>query len=197
MVNEPRGAVLVLPGGKPESATASRPHQLANQRMELLTRSMRSSLGAGVQVHRMQYRLRGWNHAQFDALRDARRVLDELLVDCEPAHIVVVGHSMGGRVAAHLSAGGDVGAVVALAPWWPRNDGDLVPPGCRLLVMHGTDDRWTDPRASQAQTERAQQRGVDACWVPFDGAGHYLIKDWRRWHRLTAEFVIDQLTDVA
>jgi dienelactone hydrolase len=33
----------------------------------------------------------------------------------DAAKIVVVGHSMGGRVAAHLSASGDVGAVVALA----------------------------------------------------------------------------------
>jgi len=59
---------------------------------------------------------------------------------------------MGGRVAAHLSASGDVGAVVALAPWWPRDDADLFPNTCRLLVMHGTADTWTDPHSSYRQT---------------------------------------------
>ncbi len=86
---------------------------------------------------------------------------------------------MGGRVAAHLAARGDVGTVVALAPWWVGGDGDLIPVTTRLLVMHGTADTWTDPRASRAQTQRAQQRGLDAQWVGLDGAGHYMVRRWR------------------
>ena len=120
MDNELRGGVLVLPGGKPESSVASRPWQLANQRMELLARSLRWRLGDGVAVRRVSYRLRGWNGAKFDALRDAEIALDDMREQFDPTKIVVVGHSMGARVAAHLSASGDVGAVIALAPWWPR-----------------------------------------------------------------------------
>ncbi len=121
-------------------------------------------------------------------------VLDAARERFEPAQIAVVGHSMGGRVAAHLAARGDVGAVVALAPWWVGDDGDLIPVSTRLLVIHGTADSWTDPRASRAQTRRAEQRGVDARWVGLDGAGHYMVRRWRDWHGLTADFVTEQLT---
>ena len=91
---------------------------------------------------------RGWNSAERDALRDAAIALASMREHFDAAKIVVVGHSMGGRVAAHLSASGDVGAVVALAPWWLRDDADLIPNTCRLLVMHGTADTWTDPHSS-------------------------------------------------
>jgi pimeloyl-ACP methyl ester carboxylesterase len=79
---------------------------------------------------------------------DAEIALDSMRERYGAANIVVVGHSMGGRVAAHLSASGDVGAVVARAPWWLRDDADLIPNTCRLLVMHGTADTWTDPHSS-------------------------------------------------
>lgn len=194
MRTEVSGGVLVLPGGKPESSAPSSAVQLANLRMEWFAGALRRRLGDGVRVRRVQYRVRGWNDPQRDALRDAEESLTAMREQCAAGEIVAVGHSMGGRVAAHLAATGDVGAVVALAPWWPRDDGDLIPVGCRLLVLHGTADTWTDPRASQQQTVRAAERGVDAQWIPVPGAGHYLLKNWARWHRLTAEFAAAQLS---
>ncbi len=190
------GCVLVLPGGKVRSDRSSRSWQLANLRMTFVAAALRRRLSPNVEVRRVRYRLRGWNSPRLDALHDADAVLDGVRDRFEPAQIAVVGHSMGGRVAAHLVARGDVGSVVALAPWWVGDDGDLIPATTRLLVVHGTADTWTDPRASLAQTRRAQQRGVDAEWVGLDGAGHYMIRQWREWHRLTAEFVAEQL-DVA
>jgi dienelactone hydrolase len=188
-----RGGVLVLPGGKPESTAKSHPLQLTNQRIEWLARSLRHRLGSGVLVRRVQYRVRGWNSAGLDALRDAATALDSMREHFDAAKIVVVGHSMGGRVAAHLSASGYVGAVVALAPWWPRDDADLIPN--TLLVMHGTADTWTDPRSSYRQTVHARDRGVDAKWISIEGAGHYLFRQWPRWHGLTAQFAASQLSE--
>jgi pimeloyl-ACP methyl ester carboxylesterase len=153
------GAVLVLPGGRPDSVARSRPWQLANLRVGLLARSLRRRLGPGVEVHLVRYRVRGWNPGRLDALRDASTALDELLV----------GHSMGARVAVHLAA-----------------------VGCRLLTMHGTADMWTDPVAAQAQTARAHARGVDARWVPVEGGGHFLLRDYPRWNRVTADFAMAQ-----
>jgi pimeloyl-ACP methyl ester carboxylesterase len=189
-----RGGVLVLPGGRPHSDEASRVWQLANVRMIWLAVALRARLGSGVRIRRVQYRLRGWNGARGDAVRDAGEALDRMLGDIDPSRVVLVGHSMGGRVAAHLSADTDVSGVVALAPWWPAGDGDLVPAGRRLLVLHGTADMRTDPRASLAQTERARARGVDANWVGIPDAGHYLISHSRLWHKLTAEFVATQIS---
>ncbi len=190
-----RGGVLVLPGGKPQSTARSHPLQLANQRIEWLARSLRHRLGSGVVLQRVQYRVRGWNSPGLDALRDASIALDSMREHFNAAKIVVIGHSMGGRVAAHLAAGGDVGAVVALAPWWPQDDADLIPITCRLLVMHGTADSWTDPRSSYRQTARARERGVDAQWMSIEGAGHYLVRQWPRWHELTAQFAANQLSE--
>ena len=168
---------------------------MANQRVEWLARSLQRRLGSGVLVRRVQYQVRGWNTAELDALRDAEIALASMREHFDAAKIVVVGHSMGGRVAAHLSASGDVGAVVALAPWWPQNDADLIPNTCRLLVMHGTADTWTDPHSSYTQTLRARDRGVDAQWMSIEGAGHYLLRQWPRWHQLTAQFAASQLSE--
>jgi pimeloyl-ACP methyl ester carboxylesterase len=190
-----KAAVLVLPGGKPSSQEPSRALQLANLRIDLLTKSLRRRLGADVEVRQVRYRLRGWNPGSLDAVRDATVALDALLDTVGEAPVVVVGHSMGGRVAAHLAAERRVAAVAALAPWWPSNDADLIPPSSRLLTMHGTADTWTDPTASRAQTLRAASRGVDATWVDFPGAGHFLLRDYSRWHRLTAEFAIAQWSE--
>ena len=190
------GYVLVLPGGKVRSDRPSRSWQLANLRMAFVSRALRRRLGPDVRVQQVRYRLRGWNSPRLDALHDAEAVLDRARERFEPQQIAVVGHSMGGRVAAHLAARGDVGSVVALAPWWVGDDGDLIPVSTRLLVLHGTTDTWTDPRASSAQVDRARRRGVDAEWVGLDGAGHYMLRRGREWHRLTSDFVAEQL-DVA
>jgi pimeloyl-ACP methyl ester carboxylesterase len=193
MLKSPTGAVLVLPGGKPTSVAPSRARQLANLRMTLMSASLRARAGRRAEVRQVRYRLRGWNAPHLDALRDAETALDSLLSRHDPAQIVLVGHSMGGRVAAHLSARHGIAGVVALAPWWPDNDGALIPTGSRLLTVHGTADTWTDPESSRRQCARAVDRGVDAQWVGIPGAGHYMLRRWRTWHRLTATFVTESL----
>src|SRR4029079_1343344 len=191
-----RGYVLVLPGGKVRSDRSSRSWQLANLRMAVFAAALRRRLSPNVEVRRVRYRLRGWNSPRLDALHDAEAVLDRARERFAREQIAVVGHSMGGRVAAHLAARGDIGSVVALAPWWVGSDAELIPVTTRLLVVHGTADTWTDPRASFAQTRGAQQRGVDAEWVGLEGAGHYMVRQWREWHRTAAEFVAEHF-DVA
>jgi pimeloyl-ACP methyl ester carboxylesterase len=161
--------------------------------MGFVARALRRRLGPEVDVRQVQYRLRGWNSPRLDPLRDAERVLEDIARRCEPDNIAVVGHSMGGRVAAHLAAGGGVGAVVALAPWWEHGDGDLIPAHTRLLAVHGTSDSITDPDKSRAQIERACQRGLDAQWVGIEGVGHHMVRRWHEWQRLTTDFVTEQL----
>ncbi|WP_245850422.1 alpha/beta hydrolase [Mycobacterium angelicum] len=188
-----QGCVLVLPGGKVRSDAASHWWQLANLRMMFVARALRRRLGRHVYVRRVQYRRRGWNSPGLDAVRDAEHVLDQLRRRCAPESVVLVGHSMGGRVAARLAARSDVGAIVALAPWWGGGAGDRIPVGTRLLVLHGTADTWTDPADSRSQTFRARARGLDAQWVGLDGAGHYMLRRWRAWHCLTTDFVSEYL----
>ncbi|MBX9638728.1 MAG: alpha/beta fold hydrolase [Mycobacteriaceae bacterium] len=186
-----RACVLVLPGGKVRSAEPSHWWQPANLRMVVFAHALRRRLGSEVVVQRVQYRLRGWNSPQRDPLLDADAVLRRCRHRWQPESVVLVGHSMGGRVAAQLAAHGGIAAVVALAPWWAGDKGDVIPLETRLLVLHGTADTWTDPRDSREQTRRASQRGLDAEWVGIEGAGHSMVCRWREWHCLTADFVAE------
>jgi pimeloyl-ACP methyl ester carboxylesterase len=161
--------VLVLPGGRVRSDQTYRWWHSPNLRMMLVAGALRRRLGPGVEVRRIQYRLRGWNSPRFDAVADANKVLEQVRLRFESESIVLVGHSMGGRVAARLAASGGIGAV----------------------VVHGTADIRTDPVSSRIQTLRARQRGLDAHWVPIAGAGHYLLRRYGEWHRRTVDFVAD------
>ncbi|MGD1111836.1 MAG: alpha/beta fold hydrolase, partial [Mycobacterium sp.] len=172
----------MLPGGQVRSDQTYRWWHGANLRMMLVAGALRRRLGPGVEVRRIQYRLRGWNSPRFDAVADANKVLAQVRLRFKSENIVLVGHSMGGRVAARLAASGGIGAVVALAPWWPADDGDLIPAPTRLLVVHGTADTRTDPESSRVQTLRARQRGLDAQWVGLEGAGHSMLRPYFEWH---------------
>lgn len=192
--NRPRAHVLVLPGGKPVSTSAARPWHLSALRMTLLTESLRSRLSMyDITVGQVHYTYRGWNGDRMSPVHDALHALDEVRRRRGDVRIGLVGHSMGGRVAAHLAAQPGVGAVVALAPWWPEDDGALVPPERRLLVVHGTADTRCDPRVSAVQTAQARGRGVDAQFRPLAGGGHFLLTKPGWWHAVTAEFLRESL----
>lgn len=186
--------VLVLPGGKPRSAGLSRPWQLSNVRIAWLAHALRASLtGRGIAVERVQYRVRGWNEPERDPVRDAAAALADATERFGDIPIVLVGHSMGGRVAAHVADHPNVRGVAALAPWWPESDAALIPTGCALAVAHGSRDRWTDPDVSREQTALARGRGVDATWVSLAGGGHFLLTKPRWWHQVAADLVLASL----
>ncbi|MFB8280371.1 alpha/beta hydrolase [Nocardia colli] len=187
----PRGRVLVLTGGKVSSRQSSRPWHLSRVRTAALAMSLRRRLGPEHPIHHVHYRFRGWNSPELDALNDADRVLRELTAHDDGRPTYLVGHSMGARVAAHLAAIHDIAGIVALAPWWPDHDTDFISAGCRILVMHGTADRWTDPESSCRQVVRAQHRGLDATWTAVPDAGHFMLHRPFDWHRRTAEFIAD------
>lgn len=194
-----RGAVLVLHGGKVASAAAAEPWQLSSLRMVPFTRDLRRTLGTRSVVTQLQYRYRGWNGDERSPVADATWACDQLVETCgDDVSITVVGHSMGGRAAAAIAGHPAVTAVAALAPWWPDGtETDTMRKGQRLLVVHGSVDRWTDPVASRAATERASDRGVEADFVPIAGAGHFMVRSAGTWARLVREFVIDQSREVS
>jgi len=193
----PSSLVVLLPGGKDASAAPFRTWQLASLRMIWLGLALRVRLAPTVSIRRIRYRVRGWNGSQRDPVTDAQAAIDSLIAEYPAARLVLVGHSMGGRVAAHCAARPQVAGIVALAPWWPTDDAVLIPTGTPLTAIHGTADTWTDPSASQRQCQAAVRRGQDACWVPMNGCGHFMVRHARRWHRLTTRAVRSCLTEPA
>lgn len=182
--------VVLLHGGKAISSEPSRPWHLSNVRMVWLQYALRRRLPRGMEVQRIRYRVRGWNAPLADPLTDAIAALDALTAaSATPIRVVLVGHSMGGRVAAHLASRPEVVGVVALAPWWPSADARLIGPDTGLTTLHGTADTWTDPDSSRRQCADAACRGVRARWIGLPKSGHFMVRDAAAWHRLTAEAV--------
>ncbi|MGB3772400.1 MAG: alpha/beta fold hydrolase [Rhodococcus sp. (in: high G+C Gram-positive bacteria)] len=193
------GAVLVLHGGKVTSFDRARPWQLSALRMVPFTRMLRRTLGDSTAVAQLQYRYRGWNGADRSPVSDALWACEHILEAYGPdTPITLLGHSMGGRTAAAVAGHPNVVAVIGLAPWWPDGtETATMRAGQKLLVVHGTADRWTDPVASRAATESAAARGVDAQFVPVAGAGHFMIRSSGAFSEQVHRFAVDQSREVS
>jgi len=140
----------------------------------------------------LKNRVRGWNGTRQDPVQDARWALDRIRRALPGVPVVVVGHSMGGRVALHLSAEPDVVGVAALAPWV---ESDVRQPrrGVAVLLMHGSDDHVTDPRRTEVLARRYADTGVDLRYVTVEGGTHTMLKHAALWHDTVADFVTDVL----
>jgi alpha-beta hydrolase superfamily lysophospholipase len=182
--------VLVLPGGKADSHAPARPWHLSAVRLGFFADAVhRAERGRGVAVWSLRYRVRGWNGADASPVADARWALEQIRAEHGAVPVVLIGHSMGGRTALRLVDDPAICAVLGLAPWLPPGEPRLPLGDRRLLVVHGTADRWTDPVASREYVAAAAVEGTPARWVPIPDVGHFMLRQRRRWRDLTVDFV--------
>lgn len=190
--DEPRGVVLLLHGGAESGRSAVGWWALAVLRMVPFGLAITRRSGADLAVLRLKYRVRGWNGARQDPVHDARWALTRIRRALPGRPIALVGHSMGGRVALHLASEPDVVAVAALAPWVETDPrGPRV--GTKVLLVHGTSDRVTDPRRTGILAKRLAGAGVDVTHVSVEGGDHPMLRHAGRWHDLVGDFVTDAL----
>lgn len=186
--DDPGGVVLVLHGGAETSRAPVVWWRLAVLRMAPFAAAIRNREGDRVAVLRLKNRVRGWNGSRQDPVVDARWALDRIRHVLPEVPVVIVGHSMGGRVALRLAAEPDVIGVAALAPW-VESDSVQARPGTPVLLVHGSRDRITDPRRTAVLASRLYDRGVDVRSVTIDNDGHPMLRDAGGWHRLVRDFV--------
>jgi pimeloyl-ACP methyl ester carboxylesterase len=184
----PKAAVLVLHGGKAESRDPVRPHQLTVRRMQPFVRDL-AALGDDLAVAQLRYRIRGWNATGEDALADVGYALSMVEERYGGVPVVLVGHSMGGRAALRSAGHPAVCGVVALAPWLPGEEPVEQLRGRDVVVLHGTRDVTTNPRASARFVERAAPLARRAVCLHVPWSGHGMLARAATWHRLTAAFV--------
>jgi pimeloyl-ACP methyl ester carboxylesterase len=123
----------------------------------------------------VRYRIKSWRRLDWCA-EDAAAAIRELA----SPRTLLLGFSMGGAVAISVADEDGVEGVVGLAPWIP--DGlDLRPlAGRRLVVLHGSLDRWlpgipgVSPRSSRRGFERALAAGATGRYRLIPGAVHGL-----------------------
>lgn len=188
--------VLVLYGGKATSLEPSKPWHLSAARMVPLARMLHGwGRDRGVAVCTLRYRVRGWNGSQLSPVHDARWALDEIRRRHGDVPVVLVGHSMGGRVAMRVADAPMVIGAIGLAPWLPRGEPVDAVRGRRLLVVHGTADRWTSPAESLLWCERARPLTTGTRRLEVSGVGHFMLRRVRLWNAATCLFVQDALAD--
>ena len=189
----PEGVVLLLHGG---GETGYGPVEWLTGpvlRMWPFAKSIERRAGDRLAVLRLKNRYFGWNGSDQTPLVDARWALDEIRERYAGLPVALVGHSMGGRVALHLAAEPEVRVVAGLAPWVNHGDPVHGRPGLDVLLMHGVDDRITDPRKTEAMGERLRAQGADVTWRPVEGEGHAMLRHALTWHREVTDFVTGSL----
>jgi alpha-beta hydrolase superfamily lysophospholipase len=183
----PPAAVLVLHGGRAASRASGERRRLAYWRMVPFALPLAR---AGLAVHLLRYRYRGWNGAAADAARDAEFGVAAVAARHPGLPVVLLGHSMGGR-AALLAAGADpVVAVCALAPWLRPADPVEQLAGRTVLIAHGDRDRWTSPAASFDYAVRAKRVTDRVARFDVPGAEHSMLSRAGDWHGLVQRFVL-------
>jgi dienelactone hydrolase len=197
-VREPAGpvtaAALVLHGGRAKGTGSVPPWSLAVLRMRpFATALSRAGASAGLAVVELRHVMRGWNGAAQSPVADARRALDQIRDRFGDVPVGLVGHSMGGRTALAAADDPSVRSVVALAPWIEAEDSPEPVAGRLVLIIHGTADRMTDPRASAAFAERARPLAKQVTYLTIGGERHAMLRRARLWHEVAAGFTVGAL----
>ena len=188
----PDGVVMVLHGGAADSRAPMSWWRLPALRMAPFATAIERRAADRLAVVRLKNRVCGWNGIRQDPLQDTRWALDRIRHVLPGRPVVLVGHSMGGRVALQLSGEPDVVGVAALAPW-VEYDTRQPPPGVAVLLAHGSNDRVTDPRRTDVLAKRYTLDGVDLRYVVVERGIHSMLRYPRVWHEAVADFVTDVL----
>ncbi|MGW6025355.1 alpha/beta hydrolase [Streptomyces sp. NPDC055099] len=189
-IEEPRAAVLLLHGGREHGTDVPPPWNLPGVRLRLFEGAIRRSTSEGaVLMGRVRYRVRGWNGEREDPARDALQALRELEQLTGDVPTVLVGHSMGARAALRAAESPLVRGVVGLSPWCPAGEPVAHLRDRRVALLHGDQDRTTDPELSLDFATRAGAAGAETATVLLRGGDHAMLRRARTWHTLTAATV--------
>lgn len=189
-----RAVVLVLPGGRQYGYSRVHRGRLSYLRM---VRFGRAIAGAGkphdVRVWMLRYRYRGWNAPALHPVEDASWALERIRERHGDVPVVLVGHSMGARVAFRVAGDPSVCAVCALAPWTEGGEPVEQLTGRTVLIAHGDAERMTDPSLSYSYAVRAKQVTDRVCRFDVHGDGHAMLRRAADWTRLVCGFVLGEL----
>lgn len=184
--------MIALPGGTDHSHSPVTHLQPSYLRMSAFAPTLHYwGRPRGLEVWVVRYRYRGWNGDEMSPVDDGLAALDEVRHVHGSLPVVLLGHSMGGRLALRLAGDHSVRGVVALAPWLPLGEPTAQLAGRRAIIAHGSDDRVTSPAESIRYAERARdEHGRDVVDVVIvQGEGHSLLRRPRTWDRIVRNSV--------
>jgi pimeloyl-ACP methyl ester carboxylesterase len=192
----PRGVLLMLHGGKPHSTHAVTGRSASWRRSLSMQREIaRPAQVLGLSTWLLRYAVTGWNDpASPSPVRDARWALDQVRAALGPVPVVLLGHSMGARTAVRVADDPAVVGVVALAPWFPADEPVDAIAGKPLVAVQGRHDRITSYDQTRQFVERS---GPAARLVDMGAAGHYMLRQRRRWNQAALSAAADMVVATA
>ncbi|WP_353951994.1 alpha/beta fold hydrolase [Knoellia sp. S7-12] len=190
----PNAVILMLHGGKPNSHAEVDGRSASWQRSAWMARSIadRAHEG-GASVWLLRYRERGWNGGR-ERAADAQWALDQVRDTHGDVPVILLGHSMGARVAVQVADDASVAGVVGLAPWWSSTDPVRTLVGKTLIAAHGRRDRITSIAQTRHFVERARPVAAHAELVDMGLLGHYMLGSADRWNDVAIESSLRILT---
>jgi predicted esterase len=190
----PRAVILMLHGGKPRSRDIVDNRSASWQRSAWMARSIQDRAhAADVGIWLLRYGQRGWNGGR-ERSDDARWALDAVREAHGEVPVVLLGHSMGARVAVRVADDPSVAGVVGLAPWWSFEDPVDRLAGRSLIAAHGRRDRITSFVHTRRFVERARLVATSAELVDMGMLGHYMLGRPNRWNDVAIDSSLRLLT---
>lgn len=185
---DPNAIVLLMHGGRESGYGRVPAHRLSFLRMRPIARAVHErSPDAAVVL--LRYRYRGWNAPDAHPVQDAEWALKELLHTYGALPVILVGHSMGGRAALQAAGHPQVVAVAGLAPWLPGGEPIDQLEERDVLLMHGTADVTTRPKATVELARALAPVARRVASIQIKRSGHGMLQRAGLWHDLTAAFV--------
>ena len=193
----PRGIVLMLHGGAKAGLDPVGSRSASLRRTTAMRNALQKRvLDQGLSLWLLRFGVRGWNAGagpEPSPLPDARWALDQAATDHPGIPVVMLGHSMGARTAVHVADHPAVVGVVGLAPWLERRDPVTPLAGRHLVAGHGSRDRITSARATQAYVDQARTVAASARFVDMGRLGHYMLHRPRAWNRFALDSTLEVL----
>ncbi len=188
-VVEPRSpaaaVVVVLHGGHVRTTRRAGPLALAAVRMYPFAIGLARK---GVAVAFVRYGAAGWNDGAREA--DGRAAIDDVRARWPGVPIVLLGHSMGARVALRVADSSAVVGVVALAPWVPPGEPVSQLEGRHVVIVQGDHDRSTPPTESARYAAEAAPCARTLERLIIHGGEHKLLRHAVRWQRVAQQAVL-------
>ncbi|ASY34654.1 hypothetical protein STTU_4220 [Streptomyces sp. Tu6071] len=156
--------------------------------------------GASAGLATYTVRVPGGGDPVESAERAARWAADESVRRHGDVPLALAGAGSGARAALRAAGHEAVTTVLALAPRLPEDDDPAAEPepvrhlaGRHVLLVHGTDDRRTDPELSFRLAERAKKANRDVCRFEAHTDGHSLRRYRSEILALSCDFTLGSL----